>query len=170
MSCPRSGILLISFLFHLQLLILRRRWHRLRRADLDFLWAHRFRRLAYDECHARLAAGGLGISCIQTRAQSMLAKQACHHLAARGRPALHLAYWIGISLQGLLPVKATAGLTLPDNPPPQYASLLSLLREVFQLDCVRVHLLQETQSAAIYKEWMATLPTPRIERVFPAPP
>jgi hypothetical protein len=75
----------------------------LRHLVADFLWAGRFRRLAFDECHAKRSAGDLGLSCPQTRAQAMLAKQTSCHLAAGGRPALHLAYWLGISLQGLLP-------------------------------------------------------------------
>jgi hypothetical protein len=58
----------------------------------DFLWQGRLRRLAFDELHSKRSEGGLGLSCLQTRAQSMLAKQACHHLASRGRPALHLGY------------------------------------------------------------------------------
>ncbi len=140
---------------------------RLRRAIGDFLWDHRLRRLAFDECHAGLTKGGLSLSCPQTRAQSMLVKQACRQLADGGRPALHLAYWIGFSLRGLYPALASAGLTLVDQPPPQYAGLLDLLRETFTLDCVNTNSLQETQSAAIYKEWTLTLPTPRVERVTP---
>jgi hypothetical protein len=108
----------------------------LRRLASDFLWAGRFRRLAFDECHTKRSAGGLGLSCPQSRAQSTLAKQACHFLAAGGRPALHLAYWLGISLQGLLPAMASAGLMVEGDPPAQYADLLTLLREVFSLDCV----------------------------------
>jgi hypothetical protein len=72
---------------------------RLRRLVSDFLWAGRHS----VECHAKRSAGGFGLSCPQTRAQSMLAKQACHFLAAGGRPALHLAYWIGLGLHGVLP-------------------------------------------------------------------
>ena len=138
---------------------------RLRRLVADFLWAGRFRRLAFDECHTKRSAGGLGLSCPQTRAQAMLAKQACRHLAAGGRPALHLAYWLGISLQGLLPVLASAGLRLEGDPPAQYADLLSLLREVFMLTCVDTANLQVATSAAIYKEMTCTLPTPLVERV-----
>jgi hypothetical protein len=131
----------------------------------DFLWAGRFRRLAFDECHAKRSAGGLGLSCPQTRAQAMLAKQACRHLAAGGRPALHLAYWLGISLQGLLPVLASAGLMVDGDPPAQYADLLTLLREVFTLSCVDTANLQLVTSRDIYRELTCTLPTPRIERV-----
>ncbi len=133
---------------------------RLRRLVADFLWAGRFRRLAFDECHAKRSAGGLGLSCPQTRAQAMMAKQTCRHLAAGGRPALHLAYWLGISLQGLLPALASTGLRLEGEPPGQYADLLTLLREVFALSCVDTANLQLATSAAIYKELTCTPPPP----------
>ena len=140
---------------------------RLRRLIADFLWLGRLRRLAFDECHAKRSAGGLGLSCPQTRAQSMLTKQACRHLAAGGRPALHLAYWLGISLRGLLPQLASAGLMVEGDPPRQYGDLLDLLREAFSLDCIDINNLQEAKSAAIYKEWTLTLPTPLVERTRP---
>jgi hypothetical protein len=81
----------------------------------------------------------------------------CHFLASGGRPALHLAYWLGISLQGLLPVVAFAGLMVEGDPPVQYAGLLNLLPEVFSLDCVDTGRLQEVKSAAIYSSWSGAL-------------
>jgi hypothetical protein len=90
----------------------------------------------------------------------MLAKQACRHLAAGGRPALHLAYWLGISLQGLLPALASTGLRLEGEPPGQYADLLTLLSEVFALSCVDTANLQLATSAAIYKELTCYPPPP----------
>ncbi len=134
---------------------------RLRRLVADFLWAGSFQRLAFCECHAKRSAGGLGLSSPQTRAQAMLAKQTCCHLAAGGRPALHLAYWLGISLQGLLPALTSAGRRLEGDSPAQYADLLTILREVFTLSCVDTANLQLATSAAIHKELTCTFPTPR---------
>jgi hypothetical protein len=128
----------------------------------DFLWAGCFQRMAFDECHEKRSAGGLGLSCPQTRAQAILAKQACRHLAAGVRPALHLAYWLGISLQGLLLAPASAGLRLEGYPPAQYVDLLSLLRKVFTLSCVDTANLQLATSAAIYKKLTCTFPNPLV--------
>jgi hypothetical protein len=64
---------------------------RLRRAVSDFLWKGRLERLALDELHSPLAEGGLRLSAIATRAQALLAKQACHRLAGGGNPAAHIA-------------------------------------------------------------------------------
>jgi hypothetical protein len=41
---------------------------------------------------------------------------------------------------------------------------------VFSLDCVNTSRLQDVQSAAVYKELMATPPNPRIERAMPGLP
>ncbi len=79
--------------------------------------------------------------------------------------ALHLAFWLGISLQDLLPVLASIGLKVEGDPPAQYADLLSLLREVFTLSCVDTANLQLATSAAINKELTCTFPTPLVERV-----
>ncbi len=57
--------------------------------------------VAFDEGHAKQSAGVLVALASPASSQSMFVKQACHRLAAGGRPALHLAYWLGISLQGL---------------------------------------------------------------------
>jgi hypothetical protein len=65
---------------------------RLRRAAGDFLWRGRLERLAYDELHRPLREGGLGLSCIASRADALLVKQAAHQIAAGGRPARHFAY------------------------------------------------------------------------------
>ncbi len=72
---------------------------------------------------------------------------------------LLVAALLGISLQGLLPALASAGLRMEGDPPAQYADLLSLLRKVFTLSCVDPANLQLARSAAIYKELTCTFPT-----------
>jgi hypothetical protein len=59
---------------------------RLRRAVGDFLWRGRLERLALEELHIPFSEGGLRLSSIATRAQALLAKQACHRLAGGGAP------------------------------------------------------------------------------------
>jgi hypothetical protein len=93
----------------------------------------------------------------------MLAKHACHFLAAEGRPALHLAYWLRISLEVLLPAMASGGLMVKGDFPVHYAGLLTLHRELFFLDWVDTGRLQEVKSTAIYKEFTLTLPAPLVE-------
>ena len=75
-------------------------------------------------------------------------------------PALHLAYWLGISLKALLPAMASAGATMVGNPAGHYADLLTLRKEIFSTDCIDTGCLQLAKSAAIYKELTATLPPP----------
>jgi len=97
----------------------------------------------------------------------MRAKQACRQIAAAGRPSLHLLFWLGPALEGVLPLAAHAGPSFAGQTPTQYSGLRDLLLEVFDLSCVDVGRLQDTQSAAIYKEFMETPPTPKIERTRP---
>jgi hypothetical protein len=81
-------------------------------------------------------------------------------MAGGSRLALHLAYWLGISLQGRLPVTLSSGLMAVGDPPVQYAHLLSLPQEVFSLDCVDTRRLPEVKSVAIYKELPSASPLP----------
>jgi hypothetical protein len=52
--------------------------HRVKAAAGAFLWRGRLERLAWDELHSPPSQGGLGLTCVATRAQALLAKQACH--------------------------------------------------------------------------------------------
>ena len=140
--------------------------NRLRRMVADFLWRGHLTRLAFDELHGPLSRGGLGLSCLQTRAQSLLVKQAFHHLAAGGRPALHLAYWMGVALQDTLPLPPGATI-MTGLPPLHYVGLQELMLEAAQLPCVDAAHLQEARSAIIYKAWMSDPPPPRIVRTRP---
>jgi hypothetical protein len=121
---------------------------RLRRAAGDFLWCGRFERLAHDELHGPLSSGGLRTSAIQTRAVALLAKQACHRLAGGGRPARHIAYWVGLRLRHRLP-DLGAGLHAEDIPP-FYKDLASLLEEVLTLPGVNSGALLDVSSKFIY--------------------
>jgi hypothetical protein len=132
---------------------------RLQKATGEFLWRGRLERLAYDELHGPLAEGGLRLSCILARAQSLLAKQACQRLAAGGRQERHLAYWIGLRLRRHLP-HLEAG-THAEAIPPYLKELCSLLLEVFQLPDVSLSALGEVTAAGIYSKFMSTPPPPR---------
>jgi hypothetical protein len=128
----------------------------LRRAAGDFLWRGRFERLAHDELHGPLSSGGLRTLAIQTRAEALLAKQACHCLAGGGRPARHIAYWVGLRLRHLLP-DLGAGLHAEDIPP-FYKALVNLLEEVLTLPGVNSGALLDVSLKFIYGQFTATLP------------
>jgi hypothetical protein len=129
------------------------------------LWAGRLERLALDELHSPLHHGGLGISCVATRAEALRVKLACHQLEARGQPQLHLAYWLGLTLRPQLPALGAGPHT--EIVPPLFQSLGRSLLEAFGLDCVEVGALGAVTSARLYKELTATLPPPKIEFKLP---
>jgi len=135
----------------------------------DFVWAHSMARIAFPQLHRPFSEGGLGLSCPATRAKSLLAKQTFHHLAAGGRPALHLTYWMGAALQDRLPLPHD-GPFLTGQPPVQYLDLQNLLLETADLPSVLPAFLAASRSSLIYKNWMADPPRPRVEQKLPALP
>ncbi len=79
-----------------------------------------------------------------TRAQALLAKQACHRLAGGGNPTAHIAYWMGLRLRDRLP--ALGGGPHAKDIPPAFKELATLLLEVFSLPEVSVASLADVTS------------------------
>jgi hypothetical protein len=129
----------------------------LRRAVADFIWRGRSERLPFDEIHSPLSMGGIGLPCIQTRAEALLAKQYGLFIAAGGRLAAHAAMWIG----GRVP-----GLPLLHPPPvpvlPVYEELVPLLHEAVDVPAVGA-VGQPPSSRLLYRAWTSDFPPPKIE-------
>jgi hypothetical protein len=142
---------------------------RLRTAVADFLWRGRLERLPFDELHRPRDQGGLGLPCLQTRAEALFAKQHCHFLAAGGRLAAHAAFWLGPALQPYLPALPATPHSA-SGPSALYATLLPLLLEVFSLPGVDVADLAAVTSRGVYQHWTSDLPPPKIERKRPLVP
>jgi len=139
---------------------------RIKKAAGKFLWKGRLERLAWSELHGPLRAGGIGLPCVATRAQSLLAKQACHRLAGGGRPAAHLSYWIGLRLRDHLPA---IGLGPNAEAAPAFMVNLSrLLLKVFALECVDLNALDCVAAREVYLELKADPLSPKIEARLPA--
>jgi len=86
----------------------------IRRCISSYLWKGRTERLAFDELHSPREKGGLGLPCIQTRAEALFTKQYAQFVAAGGRMAAHVAFWLGPQLHHLVPYLPV----LPPPPPP----------------------------------------------------
>jgi hypothetical protein len=123
----------------------------------DFVWAHSLARLAFPQLHQPFSKGGLGLSCPVKWAQSLLTKQVFHQLAAGGKLALHLTYWMGAALQDRLPFPEGA-IFLTGWPPAQFVALQTLLLEASSLPSVYPAFLEATKSALIYRDWMTDTP------------
>ena len=122
---------------------------RIIRAASNFLWKGRLERLAWSELEATPGQGGLGVADLEARAKALLLKQACHRLAAGGRPRAHLSYWLGLRLLRFIP-GLRAGLHA-ERSPPQYSELAAGLVEVLGLEWVRPGNLREVRAADLYK-------------------
>jgi hypothetical protein len=131
----------------------------------SFLWAGHLERLAWQELHHRRQAGGLGVSCIFTRGQALLAKQLCHQVAGGGAPAGHLAFWLGAAVGHYVP--ALAGGSHSPRPPTLLVQVADVLVELFSFGTVAPNRLAEARSAAIYAAFMDTPPPPKVEAKWP---
>ncbi len=141
---------------------------RIQRAASDFLWKGRLERLAWAELGASKREGGLAVADVAARALALLAKQACHRLAAGGRPRGHLSYWLGLKLLQCLP-GLRVGLHA-EQAPSQYLELAATLRRVLALDWVRPGGLEAVTAAGLYKEFVGERPAPKICNKLPANP
>jgi hypothetical protein len=132
----------------------------LRRAAADFLWRGHLERLAWDELHSSGDMGGLGVPCIQTRAQALLAKQWWAFIAAGGRLAAHAAFWMGEDLRAIFPTLPGFPVAPPAPLPRLFVDLLPLLLETAAEPAV---VAQGVTSRRLYQRWTVDLPPPKIE-------
>ena len=137
-----------------------------RKAVREFVWKDRFERLAMEELHVPLAQGGLSIPCIQTRAQSLLAKQCCHFIGGGGRLAVHLSFWLGPRLRHLVPALPRV-LIAPGEVPAHYRHVAAIIAEAVTLPAVNVEALEWVQSRLLYAAWMTDPPPPKVEFRLP---
>jgi len=136
---------------------------RLRSAVSTFLWRGRPERLAFDELHRPPHQGGLGLSCIQSRAEALLTKQFLHFIAADGGLAVQLSFWLGPPLRLCVP-QLPVVRQAPDRPLPEvFQFLLPLLLEALALPGVNAAGLEAVSSKSLYKAWTADLPYPKVE-------
>jgi hypothetical protein len=161
------GVFAFSLLWYLaQILPLPAAQHRrIRSAATAFLWRGRLEKLASDELHIPPAEGGLGMTCVRSRAHALLAKQACHCLTAGGRPAAHIAYWLGLRLRQHLP--ALAAGPHAEFVPPAFADLGHLLVETFGVEGVTTADLAAVSAKQLYAAFTTTFPRPKIETKLP---
>ena len=130
-----------------------------------FLWSGHQERLAWQELHRPLPEGGLAISCVQSRAQALWAKQACWALGGEGQAAQHLAYWLGPSLEPSFP--DMVGQQRVAACPPLLAALAPLLEELTAFGTVEVAHPAAVTAKGIYLAFTDTLPPPKVELKFP---
>jgi hypothetical protein len=143
---------------------------RLRKAVAAFLWRGRTERLAMDELHRPRHQGGLGLSCVQSRAEALLTKQFLRFAAGGGPLTAHLSFWMGPQLRLRVPslplVPQAPSLPLPSF----FQQLLPLLLEALALPAVAAADLGAVTSKGLYTQWTADLPYPKVEYKRPELP
>jgi hypothetical protein len=122
----------------------------------SFLWAGHLERLAWQELHNPRLAGGLGVSCVTSRGQALLAKQLCHQVAAGGTPAAHLAFWLGHAVGHHVPSLARGSHST--SPPASLVGVGDVLVELFAHGTVHPNHLEQAKAATIYAVFHDTPP------------
>jgi hypothetical protein len=139
---------------------------RLAAAAGAYLWRGHLERLAWQELHSPLAEGGLALSCLQSRAQALLAKQFCWAVGNEGEAAAHWAFWLGGHLGVALP--ALAGTPQAPSTPPVWLELAGVVEELLEFETVTPAALLAATSKEIYSVFMETPPPPKVVLKRPA--
>jgi len=123
-------------------------------------------RVAWETLHNPLAMGGLAITDIASRAEALIVKQACWLAGQGGNSTAHLAFWHGQDLHHLYP-QLQPPQDLPRRLPSFMSSVATLLEEVAITGVVDVANLSAVTAKAVYADFMATPPPPRVEDKWP---
>ena len=140
----------------------------LEKVSRKFLWLGRLEHLPFEELHAPLLEGGLGLPNIQAKCDALFLKQTCRFLAAPTPSRLHLAYWVGLQLRFHLP-DLYRGLNA-EILSPYFKHVICLLKEGFNLDLISPEELGDVTTKSLYWGFMSTPPPPRIVTRFPTLP
>ena len=138
------------------------------RLTRKFLWLGRLEHLPYDELHAPVKEGGLGVPNIQAKCDALFLKQTCRMLHGETSCRKHLSYWIGLQLRNYFPDLAR-GLNA-ERTPTYFKHSLSLLKEGFSLEILSPGDLGLVKVKSLYWNFLSTPPPPRIISRFPALP
>jgi hypothetical protein len=122
----------------------------------SFLWAGHLERLCWQELHNPRLAGGLGVTCVASRGQALLAKQLYLQVAAGGTPAAHLAFWLGQAVGHYIP--GLAGGSHSPCPPASLVGVVEVLVEIFAHGTVPPNRLDQAKAATIYAAFLDTPP------------
>ena len=128
----------------------------------SFLWLGRLERLQIDEVKNPLCAGGLGLPCVSSKADSLFLRQTCRLLIDSGSMQYsHVRYWIGIHLRDYFPDMATAG-PHAEIVPPYFKHMRLLLVEGLVLGDLSVGNLRKVTAKALYQECTTSFPPPKV--------
>jgi hypothetical protein len=126
----------------------------------NFLWKGCLERLAWSELHFPRKERGLGLSCLQTRAQTLLAKQVCWAISPGGQAAQLWQFWLGGTLQHHFPQLAAGQHA--QQLPRQWRNLAEVLTELVVFSTVDPAALESVTAAGLYTAFMDTPQPPKV--------
>ena len=128
-------------------------------------------RLKLAELQNPLESGGLGLTCVATKAESLLLRQ-CLRLLDRPEENcyLHLGYWLGSTLKDVFSRLASSGPVCPGLLPrfPLHQAMAEVLQEGLMRNEYNPNELQQATTKLIYSGRIAdVVPPPKVEQKFP---
>ena len=138
----------------------------------NFIFQGMHERIKLSELENTIEQGGLGLTCVATKAQCLLLKQSLRVLEKSGRISyFHLGYWLGLSLKEPLPELIEYGKvnqTLLRHYP-IHSAILEALEEGFLREDYNPRKLQEATTKSIYKSRIAdVILPPKVGLKFPS--
>ena len=138
----------------------------------SFIFRGRHERLKLSEVQNLPSKGGLGLTCISTKAECLLLRQSIRILARTQETcSKHLGYWLGSFLQEHFPHLIQQGPVCQTLLPkfPLHSAMLEVIEEGITRKEFTPSKLHEVTTKAIYRGRAEdVLPSPKVELEFPA--
>ena len=137
----------------------------------SFIFRGSPQRLKLSELQNPVEKGGLGLTCVATKAESLLLRQ-CLRLLDRPEENcyLHLGYWLGSTLRDVFPGLAISGPVCQGLLPrfPLHQAMADVLQEGLWRNEYDPKKLEASTTKLIYSGRIAdVVPSPKIEQKFP---
>ena len=137
-------------------------------ASSAFIFRGRPERLKLADLQNPVEKGGLGLTCVATKAECLLLRQSLrilHH--QESNCSRHLGFWLGSSLEEAFPHLSTPLPALPPNLP-LHRAMLEALEEGLLRNEFDPKKLESTSSRTLYKSRAAdVIPIPKVETKYP---
>ena len=127
----------------------------------SFLWVGKLERLQLDEVKNPLSAGGLGLPCVSSKANSLFLKQTCSLiLDFESKPFGHVKFWLGLHLKHYFPVMAEGPHA--EIVCPYFQHMRLLLVEGLVLGEIQIDRIRSVTAKKLYEDYTSTFPPPKV--------
>ena len=127
----------------------------------SFLWVGKLERLQLVEVKNSLSAGGLGLPCVSSKANSLFLKQTCRLiLDVESKQSGHVKHWLGLHLKHYFPVMAEGPHA--EIVCPYFQHMRLLLVEGLVLGEIQIDRIRSVTAKKLYEDYTSTFPPPKV--------